>query len=142
MGHFVERLLGVAQEAASCVEDEEGGDDVGVGVVRELEGAAVELQAGGERVGEAGGGLEREGEGEVGWVGEEGVEAEGVEVQAGGRESAEEERGEVGEEVESEEAGVEELDRERWVVGVAGEEAANCGGGVRHEPFPSLGNDG
>ena len=62
---------------------------MGVGVVRELEGAAVELQAGGERVGEAGGGLEREGEGEVGWVGEEGVEAEGVEVQAGGRESGE-----------------------------------------------------
>ena len=47
MGHFVERLLGVAQEAASCVEDEEGGEDVGVAVVGELEGAAVQLHAGG-----------------------------------------------------------------------------------------------
>ena len=61
------------------------------------------------------------------------MEAEGVEVQAGGRESAEEERGEGGEEVEAEEAGVEEPDRERWEVVVAGEEAANCGGSVRHE---------
>jgi len=89
VGHFVERLLGVAQEAASCVEAEEGGEDVGVGVAGELEGATMELEAGGVLVGEAGGGLEREGEGEVGWVGEEGVEAEGVEVQAGGRESGE-----------------------------------------------------
>ena len=59
--------------------------------------------------------------------------AVGVEVQA-----AEEERGEGSEEVEAEEAGVEEPDRERWEVVVAGEEAANCGGSVRHEWDASL----
>jgi len=47
---------------------------------------------------------------------EEGVNAEGVEVQAGGGDGAEEEREEVGEEVEAEEAAVEELHCERWEV--------------------------
>jgi len=47
VGHFVERLLGVVQKAASCVQAEEGGEDVGVAVVGELEGAAVQLHAGG-----------------------------------------------------------------------------------------------
>jgi hypothetical protein len=91
VGHFVERLLGVLQEAAFRVEVDEGGEDVGVGVGRELEGAGMELHAGSERVGEPGGGLDREGEGEVGGVGKEGVEAEGVEVKAGGRNGAEKE---------------------------------------------------
>jgi hypothetical protein len=89
--HFVERLLGVEQTAAFSVEVEEGGEDVSVGVGGELEGARMELHAGSERVGEPGGGLDREGEGEVGGVGKEGVEAEGVEVQAAGRNGAEKE---------------------------------------------------
>jgi hypothetical protein len=52
-----------------------------------------------------------------------------VEVEAGGGERAEEERGEVGEEVE---AGVEELHREWWEVAArthAGEEEPTGGGG-------------
>jgi hypothetical protein len=104
------------QTAAFCIQAEEGCEDVGIGVVRELEGLAMELRAGWERVGQAGGGLEREGEGEVGGVVEEGVNAEGAEVQAGGGDGAEEEREEVGEEVEAEEAAVEELHCERWEV--------------------------
>jgi hypothetical protein len=56
----------------------------------------------------------------------------GVEVEAGGGERAEEERGEVGEEAEAEEAGVEELHREWWEVAArthAGEEEPTGGGG-------------
>nr|CAB3498488.1 unnamed protein product [Digitaria exilis] len=130
-GHFVERLVGVVHKAALCVQVEEGCEDVRVGVARQLERAAMELHGGVEWVGEAGGGLEREGKGEVGWVGDDGVEAYGVEVQASGRERAEEERGEIGEEVKAEDAAVEELDRERWELfarAYAGEEATDCGG--------------
>jgi hypothetical protein len=103
------------QAAAFRVEVEEGGEDVRVGVGGELEGAGVELCPRGERVREPGGRLDREGEGEVGRLGEEGMEAEGVEVQAGGGEGAQEERGEVGEEeVQAQEAAVDVLDGERW----------------------------
>jgi hypothetical protein len=59
----------------------------------------------------------------VGRVGKEGVQGEGVEVEAGGGERAEEMLGVVGEEVEPEEAAVEQPDGERR-EGVAGAEAA------------------
>uniref|UniRef100_A0A0A9GM79 Uncharacterized protein n=1 Tax=Arundo donax TaxID=35708 RepID=A0A0A9GM79_ARUDO len=51
VGHFVEHPLSVVQKAAFCVEVEEGGEDVGVGVGGELERAAMELRAGGKRIG-------------------------------------------------------------------------------------------
>lgn len=98
---------------------------MGVGVGGKLEGARVELLARAERVRKAGGRLEGDGDGEVGGVGEEAVDAERVEVKGGGGEGAEEERGEASEEVEAEEAGVEELDGERRGAvagGDAGEE--------------------
>jgi hypothetical protein len=62
----------------------------------------------------------------VGGVGEEGVQGEGVEVEAGGGERAEEEMGEVGEQVEPEEAAVEQFDGEGR-EGLAGAEAAEEG---------------